>query len=94
MGLRPEHVTSPPIRRLQPVSVRPDEPSEVVRIEFLLGHESIATVRLGATELEARFPAATTIKPGDRLAIGLDLARASWFDPVSHSRIAMPPPAR
>ncbi len=94
VGLRPEHVTlAADSDARNPAFVWLDEPSEVVRIEFL-GHESIATVRLGATELEARLPGATTVKTGDRLAIGLDLARASWFDPVSHSRIAMPPPAR
>lgn len=69
-----------------------NEPVEVIRIEFF-GHESIATIQLGSTELDARLPGATTVKPGERLGLGLDLKRASWFDPLTHSRIAMATPA-
>lgn len=56
--------------------------TRVQRLERL-GHETIATVALGPYLLNLRLSPSATPAVGDRLAIGLDLGRASWFDAES-----------
>ena len=57
-------------------------PAEVRRLE-MLGHETIATLAVGPYELRARDPVRARLRAGDRMTIGLDPERATWFDPES-----------
>jgi ABC-type sugar transport system ATPase subunit len=93
IGLRPEHVALAPATELTPES-DPGKGAldwlpgrfELARLEFL-GHEAIATVSLGEQTVSARLPQRSGLKPGDRVAVGFDLARARWFDPVTGAAI-------
>lgn len=74
VGIRPEDVH---------LSAPEGEPSgllaTVTRLEPR-GHETIATLDLRGHGLAARLPASRRIAVGERVAVRLDLARASWFD--------------
>ena len=79
LGLRPEHLSvvhdgSEVTRITGEVVVR--------RVEFF-GHEVLATVELGLHSLSLRQGPCSALRSGDRLTIGIDLARATWFDPQS-----------
>lgn len=83
LGLRAEHVVRlddgrPPGADLARLS----GPLPVVRLEYL-GHETVAELALGGATVPIRLPAGDRVRPGDRLLVGLDLARASWFDPAT-----------
>lgn len=78
LGVRPEFVSL----TAEPGAADPSRAwlrGEVRRVEYL-GHESLATVVVGPAALSARLPGATGFRPGDGCSVGLDLARASWFD--------------
>ena len=86
LGLRPEHVA---LARdgLAPTFVR--LPGEVIvrHVEFL-GHESLATVEVGRQDVNLRLVPGAAVRPGDRLAIALDLAKASWFGPATGTALS------
>jgi ABC-type sugar transport system ATPase subunit len=83
LGVRPEDLKvfardgalPPPFSRLS-------NGAEVVRLEFL-GNETIATLCLGPHRLSARLSGAAGISMGDVVGLGIDLSRASWFDPLT-----------
>jgi multiple sugar transport system ATP-binding protein len=79
LGLRPEHVA---LARdgLAPSFVRLPGEVMVRHVEFL-GHESLATVAVGVQDVTLRLAPGAAVRPGDRLAVAFDLARASWFGP-------------
>ena len=81
LGLRPEHVAAVAgDGALDPAFVRLPGEVAVRQVEFL-GHETVAAVELGSQLVTLRLAPGSTVQPGDRMAIGLDLRRASWFDP-------------
>jgi ABC-type sugar transport system ATPase subunit len=79
LGLRPEHVA---VSRdgLAPSFVRLPGEVPVQHVEYM-GHESLATVAVGVHDVHLRLAPGSPLRPGDRLAIALDVARASWFSP-------------
>ena len=86
LGVRPEHVhlvrSADRDTRLAWLSA----PLDVVRSEYL-GHETVVTLALGRHALAARHQGPDAPRPGDRITIGLDLDRASWFDPATGSAV-------
>ena len=60
--------------------------ASVLRVEPA-GHESIVSVALGPHRPAIRVPARAGLRPGDTLRIGLDPARASWFDAATGRRL-------
>ena len=59
-----------------------------------VGSELLVNVRVRETELVARLPPATEIRPGDALVLAYDPAAVHLFDAASGRRIdvAAPPP--
>lgn len=83
LGLRPEHVVPRPAGEAASAGLSPLPGAlDVTRVEYQ-GHECLAELALGSGVLAARFAPGSPLRAGDRVAVGLDLARASWFDPVS-----------
>lgn len=83
LGLRAEHVVrldgaDPNVAGL----ARLVDPLPVARVEYL-GHETVAELALSGATIPVRLSAGHRVSPGDRLLVGLDLARASWFDPAT-----------
>ncbi len=89
LGLRPEHVMlavenggeNPGLTWLS-------QPAEVVRVDFQ-GHESTVVLVAGNREFDARVSAGSGVRPADRLALGMDFRRASWFDPETGQAIPL-----
>jgi ABC-type sugar transport system ATPase subunit len=83
VAVRPEHVTvGHPGEGFGPSFIRLPGEAEVSRLEYL-GHETAAHLSWAAFRaggLIARVPSTSPIRPGDRLAVAIDLERASWFD--------------
>ena len=88
MGLRPEQ-----IRILEGGAGRdlvgtidPSTPlaisAEVRRLE-MLGHETIVTLGVGPYEWHIRTEVRRSPREGERITIGLDPAKGTWFDPDS-----------
>ena len=75
MGLRPEHLTIAE----GPSSPAIGLPAEIRRLEPL-GHETIAALAVGPHALGLRLPASTPLRAGDRVTVGIDPGRATWFD--------------
>jgi multiple sugar transport system ATP-binding protein len=76
LGLRPEHLAERP----------PGVPAEAalsIEVEVLepQGIETLAVGRLGATEICARLPGATTARRGARLSLSADMAQMHLIDP-------------
>ena len=82
LGIRPEHVKSDDSAIDQPFS------SEVV-VEMLdpMGSETLAWTSLAAVPFRFRLNEPVTVRPGDRVAIGFDLAHASLFDKTTEQRL-------
>ena len=88
LGLRPEHVIlARDTDAKNSVYAWLTRPAEVVRVEFQ-GHELAVVLGLHSQEFRARVPGSTVILPDAHFAIGLDLNRASWFDPDTGEAIA------
>ena len=88
LGLRPEHIAI--VRENEELSSRyawRSTLAEVARVEFL-GSESVVTIRFGPESLRVRTPAGNRYQVGDRVRVGLDFRRASWFDPETGAAIA------
>ncbi len=76
LGLRPEAVTIEPRDEARPMS--PRVVATLERIEPR-GHEAIAWFRLDGHTLSARAGPDFARRPGDPVALGLDLDAAHWF---------------
>ncbi len=79
VGLRPEHILL--ARDSEPRGAKNLwlEGAEVGNVAYL-GNESIVDVGFPAQMLKARVPASRTLFRGDKVALGIDLSRASWFE--------------
>jgi ABC-type sugar transport system ATPase subunit len=89
LGLRPEHVAvAEPAAARDPGLTWLPGTFQVVSGVFQ-GHGSVVTVALGPHALDARLPARAEVRPGASVAVGLDLGRASWFDPESGKALGL-----
>jgi multiple sugar transport system ATP-binding protein len=55
-----------------------------------IGRHATVTIAAGGERLHARFSGWTQVRPGDRITVGVDAARAHVFDPVTRRAIAHP----
>lgn len=80
--VRPEHVriAAEANGSLMPVERR------VCRLEPL-GHETLAELAAGPHSLSLRLPPESPIRVDDTLTVGLDFARAFWFEPETGVRL-------
>ncbi len=86
LGLRPEHLkVRDPGQGDQRYSL-PEVPGMIRRVEPQ-GHETLAYLSLGPYEVAARLSATSRLREGDRVVVGFDLARASWFDASTGDRL-------
>ncbi|MCT7374888.1 sn-glycerol-3-phosphate import ATP-binding protein UgpC [Chelativorans salis] len=84
LGVRPEHMA--------PVSgPNADLELDVAAVETLgadtLAHGRLAGVENGSGELVVRLPGSTQVRPGDRLALAIELGMAHLFDAESGARL-------
>jgi multiple sugar transport system ATP-binding protein len=79
LGIRPENLTRYDRRRLeeQPYLGTIEAPVEVVEPT---GAETIAVVRIGSREVIARFEPNAAPAVGERVTLGVDMAKACLFD--------------
>ncbi len=78
VGIRPEHV------HVAGSGLRVEGVVEQVEP---LGHETLATVTLSTGRVVVRLTPSAGLRVGDRVGLGLDLGRASWFDPGTGVRL-------
>lgn len=83
LGLRPEDVHEHPHPEHGTVT-------GVVTAMELTGQHATVTIAVAGQRLWARFSGRTQVRPGDRITVGVDAARAHVFDPVSQRAIAHP----
>ena len=86
LGIRPENLTRYDHRRVeeQPYLGTIDAPVEVVEPT---GAETIAVVRIGSREVIARFEPNAAPAVGERVTLGVDMAKACLFDPETEMLI-------
>jgi ABC-type sugar transport system ATPase subunit len=79
LGLRPEAVTVS-----RPDERQPTTPQVIATLDRVepRGHESIAWFRLDGNPLAVRAGADFSRRPGESVALGLDLSAAHWFATV------------
>ncbi len=88
LGLRPEHlyIMGGGAGRDLVGTIDPPTPlaisAEVLRLE-MLGHETIATLGVGPYEWRIRTGVRKSPREGERIMVGLDPAKGTWFDPAS-----------
>ena len=82
LGLRPEHVVTGPMAASAPVGGE-----VVVELVEPMGSDTLVWGSLGGQPFRARMDGQARVAPGDRLAIGLDPARASLFDAATEERL-------
>ena len=86
VGLRPEHLLlarDPEPRGSKCLWL---EGGQVGNVAYL-GHESIVEAGFTGRMLTARVPTSRTLFRGDRVALGIDVSRASWFDVETGKRL-------
>jgi multiple sugar transport system ATP-binding protein len=89
LGLRPEHVAvARGTDARDPAFHWLPDTHEVVRVEFL-GHETVAGVNVGPAVLSVRLPATAGLAPGERVAVGIDPSRGTWFDAEAGAAVAV-----
>jgi multiple sugar transport system ATP-binding protein len=86
LGIRPENLTRYDRRRVeeQPYLGTIEAPVEVVEPT---GAETIAVARIGSREVIARFEPNAAPAVGERVALGVDMAKACLFDPETEMLI-------
>jgi ABC-type sugar transport system ATPase subunit len=87
LGIRPESIT---VHAAGSAPGPPDSPlleAQVRGLEFN-GHEVLATLSIGPHRLVARLPSSLPIADRPHLRVGLDVDRASWFDPERGGALA------
>ena len=86
LGLRPEHLRVRNPGSPRPVPSLPEVHGTIRRVEPQ-GHETLAYLSIGPHEVAARLSPTSALRAGDRVVVGLDLARASWFDASTGDRL-------
>ncbi|MBB95141.1 MAG: ABC transporter ATP-binding protein [Rhodobacteraceae bacterium] len=81
-GIRPEHIVCGPEAQAKPIHL--DTKVDLVEP---LGSDTLAWVHAGDQPFWVRMDGQSTIRPGDRLPIGFDPARANLFDMQTEARI-------
>jgi multiple sugar transport system ATP-binding protein len=87
VGLRPEHLVLARESEGRPGKCLWLDGADVGNVAYL-GHESIVEAGFPGRTMMARVPASRTMFRGDRVALGIDLARASWFDTETGKRLS------
>jgi len=59
----------------------------VIELTEPTGPDTLAVALVGAVEATARLRADTTIQPGHRVTLAVDMRKASLFDPETEQRI-------
>jgi multiple sugar transport system ATP-binding protein len=82
LGVRPEHLFryDADLKARKPGLARLEAPVEVVEPT---GAETMAVLRLGEREIVGRFDPDGAPRTGEKLPLGIDMANACLFDPVS-----------
>jgi multiple sugar transport system ATP-binding protein len=81
-GIRPEHISFGDAARSQPFTKEVE-----VDIVEPMGSDTLVWAKLGKQNLSFRVEAEKHLKPGDKLLIGFDPARASLFDGATGGRL-------
>jgi multiple sugar transport system ATP-binding protein len=86
LGIRPEHLSryDPEARAQKPGMVKLPAPVELVEPT---GAETIAVMRLGDLEIVGRFDPDEAPHMGEDILLGVDMAHACLFDPVTKQLI-------
>ncbi|WP_372572190.1 ABC transporter ATP-binding protein [Ruegeria jejuensis] len=82
MGIRPEHVATAAAAESLPFNA--DVPVEVVEP---MGSDTLVWTRIADEPFRVRLDGQTSIQPGDRLKVGIDLSKASFFDAETEVRL-------
>ncbi len=81
-GIRPEHILTGELQASAPV--RLDAQAELIEP---LGSDTLVRATVGELPIWFRMDGQALVRPGDRLPIGFDPARASIFDNASEHRL-------
>jgi multiple sugar transport system ATP-binding protein len=86
LGIRPEHLYryDAELKAKKPALTQLAAPVELVEPT---GAETVANFRIGAREVVGRFDPDGAPEPGEMLNLGIDMAPACLFDPVSQKLI-------
>ncbi|NAZ38016.1 ABC transporter ATP-binding protein, partial [Rubellimicrobium sp. CFH 75288] len=82
LGIRPEHVATGRMAEGAPVRTE-----VVVDLVEPMGADTLVWGQLGGGPFRIRMDGQARVRPGDRLPIGLDPARASLFDAETEARL-------
>ncbi len=78
VGVRPEQIVLTPAGETLEATIEVVEPT---------GPETFVVLRLGASEITARFPAGCRLRKGEAVPIGVDASRLVLFDAATDERI-------
>jgi multiple sugar transport system ATP-binding protein len=84
LGVRPEHIYrfSEDLKHRKPGIATIEAPVELVEPT---GAETLAVLRFGDLEVTGRFDPDSAPRMGERMTLGIDMARACLFDPKTQS---------
>jgi multiple sugar transport system ATP-binding protein len=82
LGIRPEHVATGPA-----LAQAPQRLEVVVELVEPMGSDTLVWVDVAGTPFRIRMDGQARVAPGERLAIGLDPAKASLFDAKTEERL-------
>jgi multiple sugar transport system ATP-binding protein len=84
LGVRPEHIYrfSEDLKHRKPGIARIEAPVELVEPT---GAETLAVLKFGDLEVTGRFDPDSAPRMGETMTLGIDMARACLFDPVTQS---------
>ncbi|WP_171097708.1 ABC transporter ATP-binding protein [Ruegeria sp. HKCCD7255] len=82
LGIRPEHIETGAAAEALPFHT--DVPVEVIEP---MGSDTLAWTRFADKAFRVRLDGQTDIRPGDQLKIGIDMAKASFFDAETEVRL-------
>ncbi len=85
LGLRPEAVLEP--SKVQGGHINHAPIKLPVEVTEPTGPDTLALLRLGASELTARLPAETGIRAGETAELAIDLSKTSLFDTTTGERL-------
>ena len=82
MGIRPEHIVTGDAALRAPIAL--DVPVEIVEP---MGSDTLVWSRIAGKPFRIRTDGQTTIKPGDKMQIGINPKTASFFDATTELRL-------
>lgn len=88
LGLRPEQLAVAGNGEASQAGASVQAEACVSRLEPL-GHETLASLEIGAHTLTLRLPPRSPIRLGERVSLRIDLSRAAWFDSQSGQALSL-----